>query len=41
MINTKRQDLYSNPLESRFSKSTERIKAKNISFERFLKAQGS
>ena len=28
-----------NTRESRFSKSTERIKSKNISFERLLKAQ--
>ena len=30
-----------NAHESRFSKSTERIKSKNIFFERFFKAQDS
>ena len=30
-----------NTHESRFSTSTERIKSKNISFERLFKAQGS
>ena len=38
MINTKLQDLYSDTLEgeSRFSESTERIEAENISLERFF-----
>ena len=39
MINTKRQEFYSNLLESRFSESTEWIEAKNISLKRYFKAQ--
>lgn len=41
MINTKRKTQISNPLESHFSESTERIDAKTISFESYFKAQDS